>query len=90
MYFFVPLLPPRGQHTVLCHPRWQPTQALTVLAVDWGGAGFESVTTALQSGALSLSHLSSSFDKCGLMADVMWGKQYAKKEEKSLNKKGAG
>ncbi len=57
---YVPLPPLRGQHTVLCHPRWLPTSGLTEFAVCWGGAGFEPRTTDLQSGALPLSHLSSS------------------------------
>ncbi len=56
---YVPLPPLRGQHTVLCHPRWLPTSGLTEFAVCWGGAGFEPRTTDLQSGALPLSHLSS-------------------------------
>jgi hypothetical protein len=67
IYFFlgffcvyeVPLPPLRGQHMVLCHPRWLPTSGLTEFAVCWGGAGFEPRTTDLQSGALPLSHLSS-------------------------------
>ena len=58
---YVPLLPLRGQHTVLCHPRWLPTSGLTEFAVCWGGAGFEPRTTDLQSGALPLSHLSSNW-----------------------------
>ncbi len=49
---YVPLPPLRGQHTVLCHPRWLPTSGLTEFAVCWGGAGFEPRTTDLQSGAL--------------------------------------
>jgi hypothetical protein len=53
----VPLTPIRGQHTVLCHPRWLPTSGLTEFAACWGGAGFEPRTTDLQSGALPLSHL---------------------------------
>ncbi len=57
---YVPLPPLRGQHTVLCHPRWLPTLGLTEFAVCWGEAGFEPRTTDLQSGALLLSHLSSS------------------------------
>jgi hypothetical protein len=56
---YVPLPPLRGQHTVLCHPRWLPTSGLTEFALCWGGAGFEPRTTDLQSGALPLSHLSS-------------------------------
>ncbi len=48
----VPLPPLRGQHTVLCHPKWLPTSGLTEFAVCWGGAGFEPRTTDLQSGAL--------------------------------------
>jgi hypothetical protein len=48
---YVPLPPLRGQHTVLCHPRWLPTSGLTEFAVCWGGAGFEPRTTDLQSGA---------------------------------------
>ncbi len=56
---YVPLPPLRGQHMVLCHPRWLPTSGLTEFAVYWGGAGFEPRTTDLQSGALPLSHLSS-------------------------------
>jgi hypothetical protein len=56
---YVPLPPLRGQHTVLCHPRWLPTSGLTEFAVCWVGAGFEPRTTDLQSGALPLSHLSS-------------------------------
>ncbi len=56
---YIPLPPLRGQHTVLCHPRWLPTSGLTEFAVCWGGAGFEPRTTDLQSGALPLSHLSS-------------------------------
>ncbi len=52
----VPLPPIRGQHTVLCHPRWLPTSGLTEFAC-WGGAGFKPRTTDLQSGALPLSHL---------------------------------
>jgi hypothetical protein len=56
---YVPLPPLRGQHTVLCHPRWLPTSGLTEFAVRWRGAGFEPRTTELQSGALPLSHLSS-------------------------------
>ncbi len=55
---YVPLPPLRGQHTVLCHPRWLPTSGLTEFAMCWGGAGFEPRTTDLQSGALPLSHLS--------------------------------
>ncbi len=55
----LPLPPLRGQHTVLCHPRWLPTSGLTEFAVCWEGAGFEPRTTALQSGALPLSYLSS-------------------------------
>jgi hypothetical protein len=55
----VPLPRLRGQHTVLCDPRWLPTSGLTEFAVCWGGAGFEPRTTDLQSGALPLSHLSS-------------------------------
>jgi hypothetical protein len=51
--------PLRGQHTVLCHPRWKPTSGMTEFSVCWGGAGFEPRTTDLQSGALPLSHLSS-------------------------------
>ncbi len=54
---YVPLPPLRGQHMVLCHPRWLPTSGLTEFAVCWGGAGFEPRTTDLQSGALPLSHL---------------------------------
>jgi hypothetical protein len=38
---YVPLPPLRGQHTVLCHPRWLPTSGLTEFAVCWGEAGFE-------------------------------------------------
>jgi hypothetical protein len=45
---------------VLCHPRLLPTSGLTEFALCWGGAGFEPWTTDLQSGALLLSHLSSS------------------------------
>jgi hypothetical protein len=56
---YVPLPPLRGQHTVLCHPRWLPTSGLTEFAVCWEGAGFELRTTDLQSGALPLSHHSS-------------------------------
>jgi hypothetical protein len=48
----------RGQHTVLCNPRWLPTSGLTEFAVCWGGAGFKPRTTDLQSGALPLNHLS--------------------------------
>jgi hypothetical protein len=59
---YVSLPPLRGQHTVLCHPRWLPTSGLTEFAVCWGGAGFEPRTTDLQSGALPLSHLSSSWE----------------------------
>jgi hypothetical protein len=59
VYIFVPLPPLRGQHTVLCHPRWLPTSGLAEFAMCWGGAGFEPRTTDLQSGALPLSHLSS-------------------------------
>ncbi len=55
----VPLPPLRGQHMVLCHPRWLPTSGLTEFAACWGGAGFEPRTTDLQSGVLPLSHLSS-------------------------------
>jgi hypothetical protein len=55
----VPMPPLRGQHTVLCHPKWLPTPGLTEFAVCWGGAGFKPRTTGLQSGALPLSHLSS-------------------------------
>ncbi len=58
--YYVPLPPLRGQHTVLCHPRWLPTSGLTEFAVGWGAAGFEPRTTDLQSGAILLSHLSSS------------------------------
>jgi hypothetical protein len=58
-YVYVPLPPLRGQHTVLCHPKWLPTLGLTEFAVCWGEAGFEPRTTDLQSGALPLSHLSS-------------------------------
>jgi hypothetical protein len=58
--YCVPLLPLRGQYVVLCHPRWLPTSGLTEFAMCWGGAGFEPRTTDLQSGALPLSHLSSS------------------------------
>jgi hypothetical protein len=48
-------MPPlRGQHTVLCHPRWLPTSGLTEFAVCWGGAEFEPRTTALQSGATAM------------------------------------
>jgi hypothetical protein len=32
---YVPLPPLRGQHTVLCHPRWLPTSGLTEFAVCW-------------------------------------------------------
>jgi hypothetical protein len=57
---YVPLPSLRGQHMVLCHPRWLPTSGLTEFAVCWGGGGFEPrTTTDLQSGALPLSHLSS-------------------------------
>ncbi len=56
----VPLPPLRGQHTVLCHSSWLPTSGLPEFAVCWGGAGFKPRTTDLQSGALPLSHLSSS------------------------------
>ncbi len=49
---YVPLPPLRGQHKVLCHPRWLPTSGLTEFAVCWGEAGFEPRTTDLQSGAL--------------------------------------
>ncbi len=56
---YVPLPPLRGQHTVLCHPRWQPTSGMTEFSVCWGGAGFEPRITDLQSGVLPLSHLSS-------------------------------
>jgi hypothetical protein len=53
IYFLGVLVPPlRGQHKVLCHPRWLPTSGLTEFAVCWGGAGFEPWTTDLQSGAL--------------------------------------
>ncbi len=45
---YVPLPPLRGQHTVLCHPRWLPTSELTEFAVCWGGAGFEPKTTELK------------------------------------------
>ncbi len=62
VYVYIPLPPLRGQHTVLCHPRWRPTSGLTEFAVCWGGAGFEPRTTDLQSGALPLSHLSSSIE----------------------------
>ncbi len=41
----VPLPPLRGQHTVLCHPRWLPTSGLAEFAMCWGGAGFEPRTT---------------------------------------------
>jgi hypothetical protein len=54
--YCVPLPPLRGQHMVLCHPRWLPTSGLTEFAICWGGAGFEPKTTDLQSGALPLSH----------------------------------
>jgi hypothetical protein len=37
---YVPLPPYRGQHTVLCHPRWLPTSGLTEFAMCWGGARF--------------------------------------------------
>ncbi len=47
VYIYVPLPPLRGQHTVLCHPRWLPTSGLTEFAVCWGGAGFEPRTTDL-------------------------------------------
>jgi hypothetical protein len=57
--YTIPLPPRRGQHTVLCHPRWLPTSGLTEFAVCWGGTGFEPRTSDLQSGALPLSHLSS-------------------------------
>ncbi len=57
--YCVPLPPLRGQHMVLCHPRWLPTSGLTEFAMCWGGAGFEPRTTDLQSGALPLSHLTS-------------------------------
>jgi hypothetical protein len=39
--YCVPLPPLRGQHMVLCHPRWLPTSGLTEFAMCWGGAGFE-------------------------------------------------
>jgi hypothetical protein len=45
VYVRVPLSPLRGQHTVLCHPRWLPTSGLTEFAVCWGGPGFEPRTT---------------------------------------------
>jgi hypothetical protein len=75
---YVPLLPLRGQHTVLCHPRWLPTSGLTEFAVCWGGAGFEPRTTDLQSGALPLSHLSSLIEPPLLLSATyvhtyMWG-----------------
>ncbi len=35
--YLVPLLPLRGQHMVLCHPRWQPTYGLTEFGVCYGG-----------------------------------------------------
>jgi hypothetical protein len=57
--YCVPLPPLRGQHMVLCHPRWLPTSGLTEFAMCCEGAGFEPRTTDLQSGALPLSHLSS-------------------------------
>ncbi len=59
--YCVPLPPLRGQHMVLCHPRWLPTSGLIEFAMCWGGAGFEPRTTDLQSGA-PLSHLSSYYD----------------------------
>ncbi len=65
---YLPLPPLRGQHTVLCHPRWLPTSGLTEFAVCWGGAGFEPRTTDLQSGALPLSHLSISIEPPLLLA----------------------
>ncbi len=58
-FFFMYMEHLRGQHTVLCHPRWLPISGLTEFAVCWGGAGFEPRTTDLQTGALPLSHLSS-------------------------------
>ncbi len=51
-----PLPPLRGEHMVLCYTRWQPTKGLTEFAVCWGGAGFESGTTDLQSGVLPLNY----------------------------------
>jgi hypothetical protein len=63
---YVPLPPLRGQHTVLCHPRWLPTSGLTEFAVCWGGAGFEPRTTdfavrcaTIEPPLLLKSHLSS-------------------------------
>ncbi len=33
--YCVPLPPLRGQHMVLCHPRWLPTSGLTEFAMCW-------------------------------------------------------
>jgi hypothetical protein len=52
---YVPLPPLRGQHMVLCHPRWLPTSGLTEFAVCWGGAGFEPRTTLKSNGNQALS-----------------------------------
>ncbi len=60
--YCVPLPPLRGQHMVLCHPRWLLTSGLIEFVMCWGGAGFEPRTTDLQSGALPLSHLSSTIE----------------------------
>ncbi len=70
---YVPLPPLRGQHTVLCHPRWLPTSGLTEFAMCWGGAGFEPRTTDLQSGALPLSHLSSAISSCFCISNIIFG-----------------
>ncbi len=42
---YVPMPPLRGQHMVLCHPRWLPISGWTEFAMCWGGAGFEPKTT---------------------------------------------
>ncbi len=39
--YCVPLPSLRGQHMVLCHPRWLPISGLTEFAMCWGGAEFE-------------------------------------------------
>jgi hypothetical protein len=54
---YVPLPPLRGQHTVLCHPRWLPTSGRTEFAMSLGGAGFEPRTIDLQSGALPYAYI---------------------------------
>jgi hypothetical protein len=48
----VPPPPLRGQHTILCHPRWLPTSGLTEFAVCWGEVGFEPRTTDSNPGLL--------------------------------------